>query len=182
MKINLPETVIAGLFKDNLVLVEEKSIPAIPAGQQVTNKKEKQEAAAEPTSKKWYLGDNKKNIVIIIKDPSAVFINDEWLGTLGKLLAACKLNIGDVAIINQLKTNIDFAAMKDQLQPKYVLTFDTLIQDIKLPFTIPHFQIQQYAGTTFMTAPALTLSDAATDAVKMEKRKLWEKLKIIFSV
>jgi len=182
MKINLPETVIAGLFKDSLVLVNEKNIPSITPRQQVTNKKEKQEAAAEPTSKKWYLGDNKKNIAIIIKDPSAVFINDEWLGTLGKLLAACKLNIGDVAIINHLNTNIEFTALKDQLQPKHVLMFDTLIQDIKLPFTIPHFQIQQYAGSTFMTAPALTLSDAATDAVKAEKRKLWEKLKIIFSV
>lgn len=182
MKINLPETVIAGLFKDSLVLVEEKSKPAIPADQQVTNKKEKQEATVNAAAQKWFLGDNKKNIAIILKDPYAVFINDEWLGTLGKLLAACKLNIGDVAIINQIKTNIDFAALKDQLQPKHVLMFDTLVQDIKLPFTIPHFQIQQYAGTTFMTAPALTLSDAATDAVKMEKRKLWEKLKIIFSV
>ena len=101
---------------------------------------------------------------------------------MGKLLAACKLNLGDVAIINQLNSNIEFATLKDQLQPKYVLMFDTLIQDIKLPFTIPHFQIQQYAGTTFMTAPEITLSDAATDAVKTEKRKLSKKLKIIFTV
>lgn len=182
MRTNLPEVVIAGLYKDSLVLAAEKTVPTTATGQQVTNKKEKQEAALPSTLKKWYLGDNKKNIAIIIKDPSAVFINDEWLGTLGKLLAACKLNIGDVAIINHLNTSVKFAALKDQLQPKQILMFDAAMQDLQLPFTIPHYQVQQYAGTTFMTAPAATLSDANTEAVKIEKRKLWEKLKLIFAV
>ncbi len=182
MIINLPEVVIAGLYKDSLVLAGENPKATTAIRQQVTNKKEKQEGSPIPTSKKWYLGDNKKNIIIIIKDPDAVFVNDQWLGTLGKLLSACKLNIGDTAIINHLNTSVEFAALKDQLQPKQILMFDATIQDLQLPFTIPYYQVQQYAGTTFMTAPAATLSDANTEAVKIEKRKLWEKLKLIFAV
>ena len=182
MNSTLPGVVIAGLYKDSLVITEEKTLPSTAIRQQVTNNKEKQEAPPVPTTKKWYQGDNKKNISIIIKDPTAVFINDEWLGTLGKLLAACKLNIDDVAIVNHLNTAMEFSALKEGLQPKYMLMFDMGMQDIKLPFTIPHFQIQQYAATTFITAPAITLSDATTDAVKTEKRKLWEKLKLIFAV
>ena len=109
-----------------------------------------------------------------------MFINDEWLGTLGKLLAACKLNIGDVAIVNHLNSGVLFPELKEQLQPKHILMFDVSMQDLQLPFTIPNYQVQQYAGITFMTAPVVTLSHAATDAVKTEKRKLWEKLKLIF--
>lgn len=182
MIINLPEVVIAGLYKDSLMLVGENPKATTAIRQQVTNKKEKQEEAPAPISKKWYLGNNKKNISIIIEDATAVFINDEWLGTLGKLLAACKLNIGDVAIINNLNSGILFPELKEQLQPKYIFMFDVSMQDLKLPFTIPNYQVQQYAGTTFMTAPAATLSDANTEAVKTEKRKLWEKLKLIFAV
>jgi hypothetical protein len=184
MSTQLPGFVLSGLYKDSLVITEEtieQNKPVKKQGQ-VTNKTPKQNVTGPASGKKWFLGDNKKNIAILIRDNNAVHINDEWLATLTKLLAACKLNIADIAIVN-VKEGMDFLLIKEQLDPHYVLMFDVAANDIVLPFSIPHYQIQKYAGATFMIAPAITLSaDKTTESIKTEKRNLWDKLKIIFNV
>jgi hypothetical protein len=184
MSTQLPAFIIAGMYKDSLVLAEEATEQTIPAKKQMqnTNKSPNHDDTQPSQPKKWFLGDNRKNITILLKDPDAVHINDEWLGTLSKLLAACKLNLADVAIVN-LKENYPFADIKQQLQPQHVLMFDVSTNNLSLPFSIPNYQVQQYGGCTFMSAPAVTLSaDKATEAIKTEKRQLWEKLKGIFNV
>lgn len=177
MYIKLSPAVIAGLYKNSLVITEELQQKQSP--QQFTNKKIKDENAI---GKKWFLGDNQKNILILLKDASAVHINDEWLATLTKLFTACKLNIGDIAIVNYLHHNKSFAQLKEELQPQFIFMFDVTTNDIQLPFAIPHYQAQQYAGCTFVTAPLITLTSENTDAIKAEKRKLWEKMKMIFKI
>lgn len=184
MSTQLPGFVLAGLYKDSLVITEETFEPNVTQTKrkQVTNKTHIPDGAETVTLKKWFLGDNKRNIAILLKDETATYINDEWLSTLTNLLAACKLNLSDVAIVN-IKAGTNFSHLKEQLNPQYVLMFDVAPSDIALPFSIPNYQIQKYSGTTFMTAPAITLSlDKTTETIKMEKRNLWGKLKIIFSV
>lgn len=180
----LPGFILAGLYRDSLVLaertIEQPQIAKKP--EQVNKKSPKQDVEQPAPVKKWFLGDNKKNIAILLKDPDAVHINDEWLGTLSKLLSACKLNLADVAIIN-LKPEMTFEQIREALNPQHVLLFDVSTNDIALPFSIPNYQVQKYGGTTFMTAPAITLSaDKITERIKTEKRNLWEKLKLIFNV
>ena len=54
---------------------------------------------------------------------------------------------------------------------------------MQLPFTIPYYQKQNYAGCTIITAPDATLQGGEqTVAIKAEKRKLWEVLKQVFEV
>ena len=180
MKIQLPEVVIAGLYKDALVITQTDPEPK--ASQQFTNKKIKPEESAPPPIKKTFFGDNKRNIAILIKDSSAVHINDEWLLTLSKLLSACKLTLEDVAIVNYASQSETFSSLKETLQPKVALMFDVATQDIQLPFTIPHYQVQRHADCIFMTAPANTLSTETQEPVRSEKKKLWEKLKLMFNV
>lgn len=184
MYTQLPGFVIAGLYKDSLVLTEEANEESLPAKkrEQVTNKTANAEVPLAPSAKKWFLGDNKKNVTVLLKDSTAVYINDEWLGTLSKLLAACKLNLADVAIVN-LKPDITFTLIEKELHPQYVLMFGVTTNDLLLPFSIPSYQVQQYGGSTFMTAPAITLSaDKTTESIKIEKRNLWDKLRTIFKV
>ena len=180
MKVQLPEVVIAGLYKDALVITQTDPEPK--ASQQFTNKKIKQDESPAPSIKKLFLGGNKKNIAILIKDSSAVHINDEWLTTLSKLLSACKLTLEDVAIVNYASQSETFSSLKETLQPKVALMFDVATQDIQLPFTIPHYQVQRHADCLFMTAPANTLSTETQEPVRSEKKKLWEKLKLMFNV
>lgn len=183
MSNQLPTFIIAALFKESLVIAQETSTGAFQIKEQVKDNKINPEAALPAPAKKWFLGDNKKNIIILVKDTTAFFINDEWLGTLSKLLAACKLNLGDVAIINYLHNNISFASIKEELKPQRVFMFDVTTNELQMPFSIPHYQVQQYGGCTFMCAPGSTLSSITnTASVVAEKRKLWEKMKIIFAV
>ena len=85
MHIQLPDFVLAGLYKDSIVLAEKQIVQPKKIQQQITNKTIKDETEEKPLIKKWFLGDNKKNIIILLKDPSSVHINDEWLGILTKL-------------------------------------------------------------------------------------------------
>jgi hypothetical protein len=178
----LPDIVLAGLYKDSLVITHEQLQNRTITPQQVTNKKNTEVLKEQPPIKKWFLGDNRKNILILLKDTSAIHINDEWLGTLSKLLNACNLNLADVAIINQIKQARTFTELKEELRPQFVFMFNVLTADIQLSFTIPHYQVQNYGGCTFMTAPIITLSAENSLEIKTEKRKLWEKLRMIFNV
>ena len=54
MKVQLPEVVIAGLYKDALVITQTDPEPK--ASQQFTNKKIKQEESRAPTIKKLFFG------------------------------------------------------------------------------------------------------------------------------
>jgi hypothetical protein len=169
--LQLPDFVIADLYKDKLVITDE-----------VTTVTKKIITAEVEPKEKWFLGDNKKNIAIVVKDATAKFINDEWLTTLGKILSVFKMNIADVAIINMANHTIDFTSLKNTLQSKYIFLFDVDTQEINLPFTIPNYQIQKYAECIFLQASAVTLSDNRTDTnIKLEKSKLLLSLKEIFN-
>ena len=189
-KIHLPDFLLVDLFKNNLVLYDDTmtvkkvvatenekpitaslTIPLIPI--------RKQEII---TPKKWFLGDNKKQILILVKDIEAVYLRDEWLQFLTNILGACKLNIGDVAIVNYANNPINFTALNEQLNPQFYLLFDVASQDIQLPFTVPNYQLQKFGNATFLLAPSLALMQGTTEAVKMEKSRLWLSLKKLFDI
>ena len=180
MNTHLPAFVIADLYKNSLVITGDANAPVPKPGVQVTEI----EAFAAPETvqtaqKKWYLGDNKKGIVIAAMDENAVFINDEWLDTLGKMLGGVQINFGDTAIINLHNHPVTFNDVRQQLNARHVIMFGITPAQLGLPFTIPFYQVQQYAGCTLLSAPAETLAGPAntTDSIKAEKRKLWESLK-----
>lgn len=182
MDIQLPDFVLADLYKNTLVLAPgaAENQPAPPV--QVTQKLP--EIKAEPVQaeqKPWFLGDNRRGIVIVVREEAAIFINDEWLETLSKLLDALKINLADTAIVNIHQRQVQFAELQQSLHARYIFLFGVTTEQVQLPFTIPEYQIQNYAGCTILRAPAITLAGPAktTDAVKAEKRKLWESLKRI---
>src|SRR5688500_6616375 len=55
--------------------------------------------AAEPAAYK-ILGNNKKQITVVVNCPNDVFVPEADLQFLTKMLGACKLNMADVAIVN----------------------------------------------------------------------------------
>ena len=185
-KIQLPNFLLVDLFKDNLVLYDDLRISNNDTS------KDKMPISAEEivkiltptlqTSKKWFFGGNNKQITIIVKDKEAVFLRDEWLTFLSSILGACKLNIGDVAIVNFTNTPVLLQALNEQLNPVFFLLFDIAAQDIQLPFTVPNYQLQKFGNATFLLAPSLAMMQGNTEAVKMEKSRLWLSLKKLFNI
>ncbi len=167
-KLQLPDFLIAELYKDVLVDLNTAETKV---------KKQK-----TPPSQKWFLGENKKNVVIAVKDEEAVYLRDEWLQFLSAILGACKLNLGDVAIINYAKNNYSYTELTEKLSPEFLLLLDITAKEIQLPFTVPHYQIQQYNNCKFLLSPSLEIIQGNTQEAKLEKSKLWLSLKKMFNI
>jgi hypothetical protein len=132
--------------------------------------------------KQWYLGNNGKNVTIVIKETGVAFINDKHLQFLSNILKACKLNLGDIALLNHSNHPFGYPELKEKLKPKFLIVFELEPKDIKLPFTIPNYQVQAHDNCKFLFASSLTKMDGETQEAKIEKSKLWLSLKNMFQL
>ncbi len=169
-KLILPDFILASIYKNNIVLVQNDSKTA-----QVKNQKNTLE-------KKWYLGENKKKVFIAVQDESAVFLRDEWLQFLSSILTACHLNIGDVAIVNMANFKIPYKEAVEALQPNYFILFDINIQQFQLPFIVQEYHVQQFNQAQFLLSASLNKMQSNTPEAKLEKTKLWTGLKKMFGI
>jgi hypothetical protein len=180
-KIQLPDFLIADLYKNSLVEIENaKENRQIPAQKGNTLSTELMTPQLDSSLK--YLGQNEKNIAIILNSNEAAYVNDSDLQFLTNILRACNLHLGDIAIINTDIQPVTFSGLKESLSAKHVLLFGVEPGDIKLPFSIPQFQVQQYAGCTIITAPPLAELNAPTSEGKLIKTKLWVSLQRCFDL
>jgi hypothetical protein len=129
-----------------------------------------------------YLGNNKRKITILVDSPGTPFLPDEQLTFLTKMLEACKLNIGDVAIVNQAGMPVKVSTLKARLSPSILLFFGPGPADIELPLHFPMFKIQAYDHCTYLSAPPLEEIGRSTEEGKLLKSKLWVCLKALFQL
>ena len=156
--IHLESNLLADLYKD--VLVETDTSP-VPQTKQVK-----------------YLGNNQKNILVIVSHQSVPFLPDDELSFLTSVLAACKLSIADIGIVNNY--NLDPTVLLNIIntEAKNVLLFGIEPLSIGLPINFPAFQLQQFNSRTYLHAP--TLLEIEND--KALKSKLWASLKTLFGI
>jgi hypothetical protein len=167
-------TDIALLFKNSLVEVNEKDqiLPKPNAKSATPNN--------DPIAIGWkYLGDNKKKTLIIVRYDNTVHLPDKQLSFLTKLLAACNLNLGDVAILNfHNHEPTQFNEIINYFKPKSVLLFDTKPTEFGMPMNFPDFQVQAYKDAVFVSSPSLETIEPNKDL----KGKLWACLKKIYNL
>lgn len=126
-----------------------------------------------------HLGNNKKSIAIIISNPNNPFLPDDELTFLTNILLACKLDLADIALINSNGAEAEAVEEKlDDLKAKTVLLIGVSPSSINLPINFPHFQVQKFAGRTYLFAPELT----ELQENKALKMNLWNSLKTIFGL
>jgi hypothetical protein len=199
--IDIPELLISELYRDNLLATEIKatvattqpSAPVTPLMHGSAPAKEsplsKEPIATTapipgtvPISTYKYLGHNQKQITIIIQSPGIAFLPDDQLAVLTKMLEACRMNIGDVAIINHANTPVAITMLREQLHPSIILLFGIQPVDIRLPINFPVFKIQSYDACTYLCAPPLSELVPPTDESRLLKSKLWVCLKTLFAI
>ncbi len=188
----LPPVVIAGLYKEVVVLREQSgpaageremqamAPPTISSPKEGTPTKMAREEQADAAYK--ILGKNLQRVAIIVQSPGEPFLEEEQLQFLTKMLGACKLNLGDVAIVNDAAQHVEMDRLKDQLQPSKVLLFGLEPASTGLPLSFPLFKEQEYAGCTYLSAPSLASLNQPTEEGKQLKSKLWASLKKLFNV
>ena len=167
----LPDILIADLYRNVFLIPTDghgkKNVEIISKTQPQTLK---------------FLGNNLKKIVIVVDQRSEVFLPEKHLEFLSKILSACKLNIGDVAIVNEGNNFADITTIKQELKPTYVILFGIEPTDLKLPLNFPHFKIQNYDEVAYLSVPALEALNSDTEDGKLLKTKLWVCLKTMFEV
>ena len=129
---------------------------------------------------KWKsLGSNDKNILIIVNSNEAVYLPDNELTFLTGVLTACKLSLADVAIVNlQHYPEASYKELTIFFATKIVLLFDIEPAAFGLPMNFPYYQIQVFAGNSFLYAPSLK----QLENDRVEKTKLWVCLKRLFNI
>jgi hypothetical protein len=135
-------------------------------------------APAPPRRPLKYLGENKKNTVIVVNHPTLPVLPDEELHFLTTVLSACKLNLADIVIVNF--HSADETALQELLvgDTRNVLLFGVAPLSIGLPINFPHYQVQPFSQRTYLHAPSL--SEVEKD--KNLKMQLWNGLKQLFGL
>jgi hypothetical protein len=136
----------------------------------------------EETAPYKFLGKNGKKVTIVVQSPGVPFLPDNQLTFLIKILEACRMNIGDVAIVNAATVPVQISILRQQLQPTAVLLFGIEPTAIKLPINFPEFKVQPYDNCSYLSAPPLTRLVQQSEESKLLKSKLWVCLKTLFNV
>lgn len=120
-----------------------------------------------------YLGDNNKYLLIIINDKTHQFINDKDLAFLLKILAAKKLDLHDIAILNTNNyTDLTFKDLKDYFACNKILTFGIDPKSLEIQGIIAN-KAGEFEGVKILGTWALPLLDS--DVKK--KTIYWNELK-----
>lgn len=171
--LQLSGLIMSELYKNTLV--SDETVGNRPAKQDIPEN----EAIG---SEYKFLGKNQKKVVIIVRYANETFIPEDHLQFLTKILGACRLNLGDVAILNDSMQKIDIVRIKQQLEPEKILLFGIEPAEIMLPINFPDFKQQAYAGSSYLYIPSMDLINQENDEGKLLKRKLWDCLKKMFEV
>ena len=177
--LKLSPSLLATLYPSSLINPEPTDIVQQPPPADPVIKDAEPEPISLPETKWKYLGNNQNNILIVVNYDNAVHLPDEELNFLTNMLTACKLSLGDVAIVNYYhyneRTYKDFLT---EFQSKIVFLFGIEPVVFQLPVSFPPFQVQSVANCTFLYTPALDVQ--RKDALL--KSKLWVSLRTIFGI
>jgi len=168
--IQLPASLLADFYKTHLV---EAAVP----------KTGKTAPDENPGTKKTiqYLGKNQKGICLLVAYAKEVYLPDGQLHFLTTILQACRLNLGDVAIINCQREKISFETLRLELACNYLLVFGDSFPNIGLDEP-PMFNIQQADDCMILYTPAAEELNHYDASGKLLKSRLWTCLKQMFNV
>ncbi len=161
--IQIPAIVLQDLYRNSLT------------GQQTENV-----LLSGTTAEKYaFLGDNQQRITIIVNAAPAMYLPDDELNFLLGILAACKLTMADVALLNCAKNpSLNYTGIREQFSAEKIFLFGIEPATIGLPLQFPYYQVQKYNDQVYLSSPALKILENN----KAEKTKLWACLKQIFSI
>jgi hypothetical protein len=176
--LKLSPSLLATLYPASLINSEPTAVVQQPNVAEPVKNIEPEPISIPETNWK-YLGNNQKNILILVNYDNAVHLPDEELNFLTNMLTACKLSLADVAIVNyhyyKERPYKDFLI---EFQSRIVFLFGIDPFVFQLPVSFPHYQVQTVANCTFLYTPALELQ--RSDALL--KSKLWVSLRTIFGI
>jgi hypothetical protein len=154
------------LYKKTLVITGER--PSAPLA--------KAPQAREPLK---YLGENKRHILLLVRDPGAVYLEEKSFNFLVSILNACGLSMEAVALVNTAKTgDRSPGEIADELESRSVVLFGIDPVELGLGVTPAVYQVQVAGDRTYLCADDL----ASVERERTQKGRLWACLKQLFQL
>lgn len=161
--LKLPAGIVTQLYKESLVDLNSS----------------KQQLKQLTENRFNILGNNQKNILLIVNDSSSLHLNDADFQFLTGILNACKLSMADIGLLNIFhykETGLE--EFKEAFSPKYVIVFDVKEKQLQIQNPFVDYTILKNKNTQILPAPSLQFISQNTD----EKKKLWAALKNLFNL
>ncbi|TAD84346.1 MAG: hypothetical protein EAY75_13235 [Bacteroidetes bacterium] len=134
-------------------------------------------AAATPTQ---FLGGFGKQVAILVRQPGAVHIAENELEFLNKILAAVKLSLADVAIVNVERQEAKFPFFLNEQAPQCLIAFGVEASVLQVPMVVPQFQITTWHNCGWLFAPSIHHFLGTSPQVTALKTQLWQALQQLF--
>lgn len=182
MQESLPIPAIVNLFEKSLVLVDG-DFHRNPTTEHKDIKNEvvaPKENIEKPT--KYWLGENRKKILVIIKNNDNDFLPEHSLAFLSKVLNACQYELADIAIVNQAKTPMTLKEIWLDLRPTYILLFGVTAAEVRLQLDLKPYEPYPLKGISYLLADSLEKMNGDDPETKNLKIRFWNSLKQIFAI
>jgi len=181
--IQLNPSLLTELYKNSLVETDDSMKPAEKKqaiSSHAITTVEANQGASNAKALDWkYLGEYKKNILIIVRYDDAPYLPNEQLNFLTSVLSACKLNLGDVAILNTATApSAYYKDVQEKFKSSFIILLGLTPEEFGMPLNFPEFQVQPFNNCTFLYTPVLEILEAD----KVLKSKLWVCLRKMFGV
>jgi len=172
--IRLTPQLLVEFFRNSLVELDES-----PVGQYRSDNDRDSARLAADTGQWHSLGDFAKNILLIVRYEGITDLSDQQMNFLRSILAACKLSLKDVAILNIANlAQGHYKSVRDRFKSSVTILFGVTPREFEMPLDFPAFQVQAFDGCRFLHAG--TLESLEKD--KVLKSKLWVSLRRIFDL
>jgi hypothetical protein len=160
--IQLNSAQTAELYGSHLVITDTNVLKSSPASTEQTTG--------------GIAGKNKKKFIWLVNEPSYPLLSDDDFVFLGDILAACKMNMDDISLINHAHYQKNWDDIVTQLHPQVVIS--SAVPSLQLPVMCDEYKPAAYDNIQFL----LTDSLSAIRKDRAIKGKLWLGLKQMLGI
>lgn len=168
----LPSSAIVSLYGHSLVESEKTG----PLSKEVAS------TAAEGPTRILFTGGNARRVCLVMTGSADDRTFDMQWQFLMRMMAACKMELKDIAVIDAKQQTIDIRELKEQLIPAQLILFGISPLEIGLPVNFPQYKSQSYDDTIYLSVSALDALTQENEEGKLLKSKLWLCLRQLFGV
>jgi hypothetical protein len=172
--LRLSSEMIAALYPESLVAGNGPT----PVKENVRTPK----PVADKTPAYPFLGENNHSICFIANCPEEDFLPAQQLVFIQKMLAACKLNLNDIALVNIAHTAFGLAELRVQLHPQIIFLWGIPPVSVGLKSSLPDFNISMLDGISVIPVLSPDLMSGNDPEGTELKQRLWICLKKLFTL
>ena len=137
---------------------------------------------AEKNAAYQFLGENNRSICFLANYPEGDFLPVDQLEFLKKMLAACKLSLNDIALLNIARQSVNITDLRLQLHPQILFLWGILPATAGLKSGMPDFNVTMFDGMSIIPVASPGLMSGIRPESTELKQRLWACLKKLFTL